>query len=262
MPSGPTLRFLGAADSQGVPRWWCACSVCRDARGGGVNARTRPSVLIEGPERVLIDAAPELRLQASREGLTGFSAALITHAHNDHVLGLGDLADWSRWTGARCPIYAPREVMEALAARFPYLQTASYRARTPLLALEDAACSRTFAGYRVSALRVPHGFNGFAYGFRFEGPGGAWGYLPDCLDLADLAPWRGLKLLVLGASFFREAAPKAGRSVYDVQEALALLAELKPKRALLTHLGHGVDARQGAPDGVQYARDGLVVPLP
>lgn len=262
-PHGPTLRFLGTSDSQGVPRWWCACSVCADARTGGVNARTRPSVVIEGGERILIDAAPELRLQTTREGLTGFGAALITHAHNDHVLGLGDLADWSRWTGARLPIYAPREVLPALTARFPYLQAETYQARTPFLALEDTPDGgRTFAGYRVEAIRVPHGFNGFAYGFRLEHPQGAWGYLPDCLDLDDLEPWRGLGLLVLGASFYLEDAPRAGRSVYDVQEAVALLAELKPERALLTHLGHGVDVRKPAPAGVQYARDGLVVPLP
>ncbi len=209
---------------------------------------------------MLIDAAPELRLQASRERLTSFGAALITHAHNDHVLGLGDLADWGRLTEARCPIYAPAEVLPLLKARFPYLQSSGYGARTPFLALEDAA--RRFAGYQVEAIRVPHGFNGSSYAFRLEGPGGAWGYMPDCLDLEDYAPWRGLELLVLGSSFYREDVPRAGRSVYDVQEAAALLAELSPKRALLTHLGHGVDIRKGAPEGVQYARDGLTVALP
>lgn len=255
-----SLRFLGASDSQGVPRWWCSCGVCTEARGGGANARTRPSVLIDRDERVLIDAAPELRLQASRERLNGFDALLVTHAHNDHVLGLGDLADWARWTDARCPVYAPREVLPQLAVRFAYLQAASYQARTPFLNLEDA--HRSFAGYDVQAVEVPHGFNGVSYGFRFEGPGGAWGYLPDCLGLADYAPWQGLELLILGASFYREAAPLAGRSVYDVQEAAALVAELKPKRAVLTHLGHGVDVRKPAPRGIQYARDGLTVVLP
>lgn len=253
------LRFLGTSDSQGVPRWWCGCSVCAEARSSGVNARTRPAAVIEGKKRILLDTPPELRLQCSREGLRGFDAALISHAHNDHLLGLGDLADWGRWTGNSCPVYAPAEVLPQLTARFPYLEAESYQARTPLLALPSA---RIFAGYRVEAIRVPHGFNGHAYGFRFERAGCAWAYLPDCLMLDDLEPWRGLELLVLGASFYYEDAPLAGRSVHDVQETAALVAELRPRRTLLTHLGHGVDARKRPPDGLRYAHDGLVVALP
>lgn len=254
------LRFLGTFDSQGVPRWWYGCSVCGEARKGGRNARTRPSAVIDGDERVLIDAPPELRAQCSREELGGFDAALITHAHNDHILGLGDLADWGRWTGAHCPVYAPDEVLPQLKTRFGCLMTASYQAWTPFLSL--AAATRTFAGYTVKAIRVPHGFNGFSYAFRFERGGESWGYMPDCLGLDDLGPWRELGLLVLGASFYRETAPIARRSVYDVHEAAAIVAELGARETILTHLGHGVDARKPAPDGLRYAFDGLVVPLP
>ena len=253
------LRFLGTSDSQGVPRWWCRCRVCNEARTSGKNARTRPGAVIEGAERVLLDAPPELRLQCSREGVQGFDAALITHAHNDHLLGLGDLADWGRWTGRSCPIYTPEEVLPQLETRFNYLTSASYQALTPFKSLPTR---RTFAGYSVQAIRVPHGFNGFSYAFRFERDGKSWGYMPDCLGLVDLEPWRNLELLVLGASFYREDAPAAGRSVYDVLEAAALVAELKPQKTVLTHLGHGVDTHKAAPEGLQYAADGLVTLLP
>jgi phosphoribosyl 1,2-cyclic phosphate phosphodiesterase len=264
----PTLRFLGASDSQGVPRWWCDCKVCTEARTTGVNARSRPSVVIEGaaesPERVLVDASPELRTQCAREGLRGFGAALISHAHNDHVLGLGDLADRARWTREPCPVFAPAEVLPALRERFAYLTRGGYPERVPFRALEQS--SRTFAGYRLSAVRVPHGFNGWAYGFRFDGessrPGSSWAYIPDSLNLQDLSPWRGLGLLVLGTSCYRETAPVHSRSVYDVQEALGLISELKPAGTVLTHLGHGVDAREPAPEGTIYAYDGLRLELP
>lgn len=253
------LRFLGTSDSQGVPRWWCRCGVCDEARTTGRNARTRPGAVIEGEERVLIDAPPELRLQCSRENVQTFDAALITHAHNDHLLGLGDLADWGRWTSQTCPVYTPAEVLPQLQTRFGYLTSAGYQARTPFKSLPTR---RTFAGYTVQEIRVPHGFNGFSYAFRFERNGKSWGYMPDCLNLSELGPWRGLELLVLGASFYRETAPVESRSVYDVQEATALVAELKPKKIVLTHLGHGVDGRKPAPEGLQYAFDGLVIPLP
>ncbi len=255
----PTLTFLGSADSQGVPRWWCTCSVCAEAKTTGQNARTRPSAAIRGDETVLLDASPELRLQCAREGLTGFGAALITHAHNDHILGLGDLGDWGRWTKRRCPVYAPEEVLPQLEARFGYMTSGRYPAHTPFLALETA---RTFAGYEVRAFKVPHGYNGFAYAFRFSSGNARWGYMPDCLGLQDVAPWRDLDLLVLGASFYEEDAPVETRSVYDVREAAELLRTLQPKRTILTHLGHGIDIRKPAPEGARYAFDGLTVALP
>ncbi|MFD1730675.1 hypothetical protein ACFSC4_05710 [Deinococcus malanensis] len=51
MSSPPTLTFLGTADSKGVPRFWCECAVCADARAGGVNRRTRTGLLLRGAGR-------------------------------------------------------------------------------------------------------------------------------------------------------------------------------------------------------------------
>ena len=253
----PRLCFLGSSDSQGVPRWWCGCAVCEEARAGGTNARTRPSVLIEGQKRTLIDAAPELRLQMSREGVREIDRVLITHAHSDHVQGLSDVGDQARWTGSPTPIYAPAEVLQQLKERFAYMTRGHYERLTPFRALSEVKLE----AYKVRAHRVPHGRNGWSYAFRFDGAGGNWGYMPDCLGLEDTTPWCGLDLLILGTSFFKEDAPLETRSVYDVGEALELLKVLKPKRTVLTHLGHGVDARKPAPEGVLYAYDGLTITL-
>ena len=256
-----TLRFLGSGDSQGVPRWWCSCKVCKEARSTAKNARTRPSILIESKlETILIDAAPELRLQLIRENGKDIDAVLISHAHNDHILGLGDLADMARWTGRIIPIYAPAEVIPHLKKRFDYLTRGAYPNLVPFYALE--ANNRTFAGYKVQAHKVPHGFNGWSYAFRFEKDNGSWAYVSDSLMLEDLSPWQSLELLILGTSFYKENAPLEKRSVYDVTEALELLELLQPKRTLLTHLGHGVDVRKAVPRGVAYAKDGLVIRLP
>lgn len=258
------LVFLGAGDSQGVPRWWCDCAVCQEARATGRNRRTRPSLLLRESlggtlRHTLIDAAPELRLQLVREGVRTLEAAIITHAHNDHIMGLGDLADMVRWTGRRLPIYAPAEVIPELQARFPYLAASRYAEHLAFRPLEQAAL--TVAGYRVQAYRVPHGFNGFAYGLRFDGAQHSFAYIPDSLDLVALEPWQGLELLILGTSFYHEPAPKAQRSIYSVREAQSLVARLRPARTVFTHLGHGVDVRQAAPPGTRYACDGLVLPL-
>ena len=255
-----SLTFLGSGDSQGVPRWWCDCSVCDEARNTGKNARTRPSALLQGAgERILLDAAPELRLQMIRQNLESIDAILITHAHNDHILGLGDVADRARWTGKGIPIFAPATVIPHIQERFGYLQRGSYSELVPMLELEST--SRSFAGFNVKAHRVPHGANGFAYGFRFESEAFTWAYVPDSISLTDLTPWRELDLLILGTSFYKENAALEKCSVYDVQEVVALLKKLKPKRTVFTHLGHGVDVRKAAPKGTRYAFDGLRLEL-
>lgn len=254
------LRFLGCGDSQGVPRWWCNCSVCTDARNGGSNVRTRSSVLLEtGSQNILIDSSPELRMQLTRENVQSINLALISHAHNDHLLGLGDLADFARWTGQQVPIFAAAEVLPQVQQRFSYLLHGNYPKIVPMQAI---GASMQVAGYRLAALRVPHGHNGYAYGLRFDGATGSWAYIPDSIGIHDKAPWQGLDLLILGVSFYHEAAPYDKRSVYDVTEALELIQELNPKQTIFTHMGHGVDSRKRAPAGTRYGHDGLNVKLP
>ena len=254
------LRFLGSSDSQGVPRLWCECSVCIEARTTGKNARTRPSVLLETlTQTILLDAAPELRLQLLRESIKSIDAVLITHAHNDHILGLGDISNLARWTGKTIPIYAPSEVLPILKKRFGYMTRGAYKRLTPFHSL--GTVNQSFGGYRVTAHKVPHGNNGYAHGFRFEGEAGNWAYVPDSIGLDDLNPWENLDLLILGTSFYQEDAPYEKRSVYDVKEGLELSQTLKPKRTIFTHLGHGIDCQKTAPERTQYAFDGLTLSL-
>ena len=87
------VLVLGTGTSHGVPMIGCECAVCRsdDPR----DTRTRPSVYIALPDgtAVLIDTAPDFRMQALRHRLPRVDAVLYTHGHADHVLGLDDLTD-------------------------------------------------------------------------------------------------------------------------------------------------------------------------
>jgi phosphoribosyl 1,2-cyclic phosphate phosphodiesterase len=257
------LTFLGASDSQGVPRWWCNCEVCLEARVTKINARTRPSVLLElQGAKVLIDASPEFRLQAVKQDLQNLETVLITHAHNDHILGLGDVLDYLRWDGANTQIYAPESVLSQLEQRFAYAFKGKYASRFHAIPekLELHGCN-------ISAFEVPHGFNGTANAFKLEHHGKTWVYCPDSIGLSDALleqHFQNLELLILGTSFWDESsADYAERSVYDVLEALEVVNKVKPVNTVFTHLGHGVNARDAhkLPESVMLAHDGLKLEL-
>src|SRR5699024_2967056 len=117
-------------------------------------------------------------------------------------------------------IYAPAAVLPDIQARFAY----AFRRGSPVQPLPAGGLE--VAGHRVRAFRVPHGANGHSHAFRLDRPGWAAAYLTDAIDIpAGVAgTWlAGLDLLVLGTSFADESGvPHAGRSVYDLREALAL----------------------------------------
>lgn len=265
------LHFLGTSDAKGVPRWWCTCSVCNEARTTGRNCRRRASALIsyknnitKQSEQVLIDASPEIREQLSTLTNKHIDSVLISHPHNDHISGLADIAMWSHYLNEQqgnfvCPLYSPRDVIQVLETRFGFLKD---KANFPFIHIESL--NEPLAGYEVQAIEVPHGANGSSYAFLFTSVSTKkrWAYMSDCIDLTDLEPWYKLDLLILGASFYKENQPLEGRSVYDVLEATALSQQLRAKRTILTHMGHGVDRRKKAPASVSYAYDGLVIDLP
>ncbi len=269
----PTLRFLGTADSKGVPRFWCGCPVCQEARTEGVNRRTRSAALVRGAgQTLLLDCGPDLHGQLARlPGPLVPDAVVVSHAHNDHLLGLGDLLDYAVYAGgdlpmngalagqtalAPLPVYAPAEVLPQIEDRFRY----AFRKGPRVHPFPEEGLR--VAGVHVRAFRVPHGANGHSHAFRLDGPGIRTAYVTDAIDIPEetVRTWlTGLDLLILGTSFADESgAVHATRSVYDVREAVALPWARAARRVLLTHLSHDVDVRAvGLPERWAFARDGL-----
>ena len=108
----------------------------------------------------------------------------------------------------------------------------------------------------ASTFAMEHG-NESAHGFRF----GAAAYAPDVsvMPEAAKAQLHGLDLLIIDA--LRETPHP---SHYSVSDALALIEELRPRRAILTNLHTDLDYATLArkiPPNVVPAYDGLAVSI-
>jgi phosphoribosyl 1,2-cyclic phosphate phosphodiesterase len=214
---------------------------------------------------VLIDTAPEFRLQATGLSLRQFDALLITHAHDDHILGLSTLVNAQRLAERQLPIYAPDHVLEEVRKRFEYIWTDKiYRKVIQPQAIDKVV---DLWGLEVRPLRVDHGLGGVAYGYLLTLGNRRLAYVSDMLRASAEAreALTGLDLLVLGASHYYEGIEMWRRSVMDITTALELIREVAPARALLTHLSHTIDYDQVSTKlspHIGLAYDGLTVEAP
>src|SRR6266508_4891608 len=156
-----TLRFLGTSASAPIPRAGCACSQCGEARRERNLRRTRSAILLEGADgALLVDAGPDIYRQlALLPAMPRITAAIITHTHSDHFLGLDDLASvayGAGWLAARpLPIYATADNWPRIEATFGHLfrtgPSVRMEARTLLLDAEQ-----TIGGFRVRPFDSSH----------------------------------------------------------------------------------------------------------
>lgn len=251
------LVFLGTGTSRGVPMIGCDCPVCtsNDPR----NKRTRASVLLRvGGRAVLIDASPELRLQCLSCGVERVDVVLLSHGHADHVFGIDDLVRFNILQGGPLPIYGSETTLAEVCTFFAYAfrppHAGGYRPSFELHTIEGPFGA---AGMDVIPLPALHG-EVPVLGYRI----GSVAYLTDVnrIPPATLGLMRGLDVLVLDAL---RARPHPTH--FSIDEALAVVAELRPARAFFTHISHETDhetVSRGLPPGVALAYDGLSVQTP
>jgi phosphoribosyl 1,2-cyclic phosphate phosphodiesterase len=251
----PALTFLGTGTSNGIPVIGCDCAVCRSADPR--DRRSRSSAVVHAGERVyLIDTATELRLQSLAVGLRRLDAVLMTHAHADHTGGFDDLRRFNELRNRHLPVYADPGTAAILRDRFAYtfVDTYPFYGGKPDLTLHVVDRPFELFGGTVVPVPVFHGRLPIL-GYRF----GDLAYVTDAKTIppSSMDLLRGLDVLVLNA-----LRDRPHPTHLSLAEAIAIVADLRPRVAYLTHLSHdlghaAVTAR--LPPGIAVAHDGLSV---
>lgn len=247
---------MGTGTSQGVPVIACRCRVCRS--GDSRDRRLRTSALLEVEGRnILFDIGPDFRQQMLREDVGRLDAILITHAHRDHVGGLDDIRSFNYVQHSKMDVYLNAEARFAIERDYHYIFEPHQYPGLPEADLHTVEAPFTAAGVEVVPVKAMHK-DLPVLGYRI----GAMAYITDAnyMAPAEIAKLKGVKVLVINA-----LRREKHFSHYSLPEALAVIEEVAPERAYLTHMSHEMGLHEEVsatlPPHVALAYDGLKVEI-
>ena len=247
------ITFLGTGTSQGVPVINCDCPVCCSL--DPKDKRLRCAVLIqENNSNYVIDIGPDFRQQMLKNEVKWLNGILITHEHNDHIIGLDDVRPFNFKQREEMKLYAAQQVLDDLSKRFEYVFSESPYPGAPRIHIFPIE-NKPFImdNIPIIPIKVKHG-NLDVFGFRIKD----FCYVTDANFIAEeeKEKLKNAKILVLNA-LHREKH----YSHFNLAEALEIIDELKPEQAYLTHLSHRMGSHEETskelPPNVQLAYDGL-----
>lgn len=249
------ITFLGTGTSQGVPVIACECATCLS--DDSHDKRLRASLLIEtASNTIVIDAGPDFRQQMLSAGVKKLDAILLTHEHKDHIAGMDDLRAFNYKSQSAIDIYAEERVQIAVRKEYEYVFAENRYPGVPKMELH------TIAGYNINLngdeiipLRIFH-YRLPILGFRI----GDLAYITDANYIPEETREKiiGVKYLVVNA-----LRKEKHISHFSLGEALALIEQVSPRKAYITHIGHQMgkhaDVNSDLPVNVTLAWDGLEV---
>lgn len=222
------------------------------------NHRTRCSILVEGPNgNLLVDCAPEMRIQLVREGIMMVDAVVITHTHADHVMGMDDLRSFCIVGGKEMPVYSLARYQEDIRRIFAYaFQDFPPGIEVPRFDLRDLPDVIECGGLKFQTMIVNHGpipvvalrVNDFAYVTDVNYiPPEAWDKL------------QGLDTLILDAVRY-----KPHPNHFHFEAAVEIAQSLGARKTYFTHLSHDYDhdiTNASLPTAIELAYDGLSIEI-
>lgn len=251
------VTFLGTGTSQGVPVIACDCEVCKSMDYRDVRTRTSVHIELDGLG-LIIDTGPDFRQQVLRERIIKLDAVIFTHEHKDHTAGLDEVRSFNFKQGTDMPIYAEKRVLKQLKQEFEYIFSENKYPGVPRVN-SHVINTETFSinGQDILPIRVLH-YKLPVLGFRING----FTYITDANQISKEEKEKviGSDVLVINA-----LQKESHISHFNLEEALELISELRPKKAFLTHISHKLgfheDISSKIPENVYLAYDGLKITI-
>ena len=255
-PTSPHVIVLGSGTSNGIPT--LGVTYPTGYLDNPKNHRTRPSIIVLGPTgNLLVDCAPEMRIQVTRENIREIEAVLITHTHADHVMGMDDLRSISLRTKRDVVIYTLPRYQEDIRRIFPYaFADFPPEIEVPRFDLRDVPEVLHVGGLDFDMFQVWHGktpvlafrVNDFAY----------------VTDVSDIPPEGRAKLNGLDTLILDAVRIKPHPNHFHLAKAIEVAQQIGAKKTYFTHLSHDYDhdkTNADLPKGIELAHDRLRIPI-
>ena len=250
------ITFLGTGTSQGIPIIGSKHPVCLS--DDPKDKRLRVSISLEWEDYFfVIDCGPDFRQQMLALNAGRLDGIVFTHEHADHTAGLDDIRPFFFRQG-NINMHMTERVQASLNKRFDYIFNDENKyPGTPSVNVHtiEKASFFNLGNKKVIPVEVMH-YKMPVMGYRID----HFAYLTDVKTIAkeEKDKLRNLDVLVVNALRI-EPHP----SHLNLEEALDLIAELKPNRAYLTHISHllgfHAEVEKNLPENVFLAYDNLEI---
>ena len=237
----------------------CTCPVCLSS--DPQDKRLRVSIAIETQgKRLVVDCGPDFRQQMFQNDITSVDAILMTHEHNDHIIGMDDVRPFNFMLRQDMPVYATPRVQTQLKKRFDYVfETENRYPGAPMIKLHTIDKSTPFvvAGVQVQPIEVLHGQLP-VLGFRI----GSFAYITDMKTITaeEFTKLAGVEHLIINALHH-----KSHHAHMNLEEAIAFAHRAGAKATYLTHVSHSMGlyktVQTQLPEGIYLAYDGWRVEI-
>ena len=244
---------LGCGCSLGVPVVGCNCAICKS--NNPFNKRQRSSILITDKinnTKVLIDSGPDIKNQLLQNNIDDIDAIILTHAHNDHIIGLDDIRIVSIKNGNKAiDLYANEQTMFRVLGMFNYLHL--QKNINPILIKYYSEVS--VGKIKLQTFKQHHHEQMNSTGIRINN----FVYANDVISFPDesLKYLHNADAMLVDCKNYEDTDIHAGLGTVMKWNDI-----FKPKKMFLTDMSHKIDydeVKSKIPENVQPCFDGMKI---